>query len=352
MRKDLILLPGFKGYGTLTEIGWEFEPIDFDDWCKYADALMALSDQYESAIQWAKGDALKKVPHGELAAACERLDLSYESGKQYRKTATVFEKCTRIHKLPFSHYRKVTYVEGTAERCRLLETARRDGLSGGKLGELVRGYRQKQLPPPARITGDPIEISSGPPDSQPNYNQSGRSRQEVTQGNDPFAGITDDETPDSTEGEDKPEWSREEVELWQKAQSGITVVANMRKGVHPNLIAAAKNEGRFVKIDRNSFWGNIFEIEKGDGDRDEFCDLFEILFWLKRSFQANIYQLMGGKVLCCWCHPQRCHGHFLTDVANGKITREEWTRDRLPELLRMYFPKDEKMGGAGDDTPN
>ena len=47
-----------------------------------------------------------------------------------------------------------------------------------------------------------------------------------------------------------------------------------------------------------------------DGDRDMVCDSYEIFFPRKFSLHDRIDELRG-KVLGCWCYPQKCHGDYF-----------------------------------------
>ena len=109
------------------------------------------------------------------------------------------------------------------------------------------------------------------------------------------------------------EWSESELDRRQIVENGGTVVANMHQETDRALIHWAKTTGRFARIDRNSDWGNPFEIPN-DGDRDTVCDSYEIFFPRKFSLHSRLDELKG-KVLGCWCFPQRCHGDFLVEAA-------------------------------------
>ena len=109
----------------------------------------------------------------------------------------------------------------------------------------------------------------------------------------------------------KPEYDWTEDELKRKAivESGGTVVANMHQDTDRALLMWARKTDRFVRIDRNTEWGNPFEMGK-DGDRDTVCDSYEIFFPRKFSLHNRLDELKG-KVLGCWCYPARCHGMYL-----------------------------------------
>ena len=120
----------------------------------------------------------------------------------------------------------------------------------------------------------------------------------------------------------KPEYEWTEDELKRKAivESGGTVVANMHQDTDRALLTWARKTDRFVRIDRNTEWGNPFEMGK-DGDRDTVCDSYEIFFPRKFSLHNRLDELKG-KVLGCWCYPARCHGMYLTakvEEVNGSF---------------------------------
>lgn len=105
------------------------------------------------------------------------------------------------------------------------------------------------------------------------------------------------------------EWSKSELERKAIAEAGGTVVANMHQDSDRALLHWAKSTNRFTRIDRSSDWGNPFEMP-ADGDRDTVCDSYEIFFPRKFSLHSRLDEL-AGKVLGCWCYPQRCHGDYL-----------------------------------------
>lgn len=115
-------------------------------------------------------------------------------------------------------------------------------------------------------------------------------------------------------------WTQSQLDRRQKVESGITVVASMRndasgKPIDNALIAWADQSGLLVKIDRNTDWGNPFETP-ADGSRDEVCDHFaEHYLPFKPSLIKKLPNLKS-KVLMCWCHPLRCHGDHLAELAN------------------------------------
>ena len=111
-------------------------------------------------------------------------------------------------------------------------------------------------------------------------------------------------------------WSAEERDLLERIKAGEAVAVNQK--TMKNLCQWAQENGLLVRVDRFSDWGNPFELP-ADGDRDEVCDAYEVYFSLKRSLHAKIKDLKG-KALGCWCHPERCHAHYLADLTNATRT--------------------------------
>ena len=105
------------------------------------------------------------------------------------------------------------------------------------------------------------------------------------------------------------DWTESEKERRAAVERGETVVAN--KKTDRQLIRWASEKGHFLPIDRGTQWGNPFVVGE-DGDRDKVCDSFEVYFNLKPSLQVKIPSL-AGKVLGCWCFPERCHGNHLVE---------------------------------------
>jgi hypothetical protein len=110
-------------------------------------------------------------------------------------------------------------------------------------------------------------------------------------------------------------WTQDELERQSTVKNGGTVVANMRNGGDEALISWAKENGHFQRIDRNSAWGNPYELGK-DGDRDTVCESYMYYFKKKLSLHQQLMDIKG-KVLGCWCYPERCHGKYLIDLADG-----------------------------------
>jgi hypothetical protein len=109
------------------------------------------------------------------------------------------------------------------------------------------------------------------------------------------------------------DWRKDERSRQKEVQNGICVVAN--QSADKNLILWAENQGKAIRIDRSSKYGNPFILDQ-DGDRDFVCDCFEQHYLPhKPSIEKDISKLKG-KVLICHCFPNRCHGDTLAKLAN------------------------------------
>jgi hypothetical protein len=150
------------------------------------------------------------------------------------------------------------------------------------------------------------------------------------------------------------QWSEEELARRERVEAGITVVATLRGARDKYLLNWAKSNGLLVRIDRNSNskWGNPFETP-ADGDRDTVCDHY-ILHHLpyRPSLLTEIHSLKG-KVLACWCYPERCHGDCLAELANKTgpeqkplhlATRAIGLADNFSKFVETVQPQDVWQG--------
>lgn len=115
-------------------------------------------------------------------------------------------------------------------------------------------------------------------------------------------------------------WTTSQLERKELVEQGIAVVASMRddgKGgeMDAALIAWADQRDMKTRIDRNTDWGNPFEMDK-DGSRDDVCDKFEQHYMPHKPSLIKRLPKLKGRVLVCWCHPERCHGDHLAELAN------------------------------------
>jgi hypothetical protein len=87
------------------------------------------------------------------------------------------------------------------------------------------------------------------------------------------------------------------------------------------LVVHCKKEKFDVYIGRPSPWGNPFSHLDGTlaqfkvASRDEAVDKFREWLLANPVLMARLPELKG-KVLACWCHPKRCHGDVLAELAN------------------------------------
>lgn len=115
-------------------------------------------------------------------------------------------------------------------------------------------------------------------------------------------------------------WTQSQLERRKLIEQGLTVVASKRAGddgkqIDAALIAWADQQGLMVQIDRNTDWGNPFEMPS-DGDRKTVCDNYAEHYLPFKPSLLKKLKTLKGKVLVCWCHPERCHGDHLAEMAN------------------------------------
>lgn len=117
-------------------------------------------------------------------------------------------------------------------------------------------------------------------------------------------------------------WTQSQLDRKARVEQGLAVVASKREGgdgrmLDAALIAWADQQGLMAEIGRNTDWGNPFEMPK-DGDRDTVCDNFARHYLPHKPSLLKRLDNLKGKVLVCWCHPERCHGDHLAEMANGQ----------------------------------
>jgi hypothetical protein len=103
-------------------------------------------------------------------------------------------------------------------------------------------------------------------------------------------------------------WGADEKERKEKVESGQAVVANQQRD--KNLIAWAEKNGKAVRVDRGSLFGNPFVLG-ADGDRDAVCDAYKDHYLPHKPSIMNALHSLKGKVLICHCYPERCHAESL-----------------------------------------
>jgi hypothetical protein len=87
-------------------------------------------------------------------------------------------------------------------------------------------------------------------------------------------------------------------------------------------VVHCKKEPYDIYIGRPSKWGNPFAIGK-DGTREEVIQKYED-YILNSPDLINDLKELKGKILGCWCHPQKCHGDVLKKLCeNEKFSNKE-----------------------------
>jgi hypothetical protein len=118
------------------------------------------------------------------------------------------------------------------------------------------------------------------------------------------------------------EWTGSQLERKVRVEDGEIVLANMTSdenglSVDNALITWAESENLAIRIDRQSDWGNPYEVD-ADGTREEVIGWYREYFAHKRSLHKRLKELAEKRVLLCWCYPKPCHGHFLLEQLNGR----------------------------------
>ena len=111
----------------------------------------------------------------------------------------------------------------------------------------------------------------------------------------------------------------DELERAELVKAGGTVTAN--KKTDAALIAWAKARHRAELIDRRTRWGNPYRITRAMKRADviaAYAEHFARLPHLHRDLGT-----LRGKVLVCWCYPERCHGDVLIDALRSATTAQD-----------------------------
>ncbi len=103
-------------------------------------------------------------------------------------------------------------------------------------------------------------------------------------------------------------WMDDEKERKAKVESGKSVIANQQRD--KNLIQWAEKNGKAVRVDRGTLYGNPF-ILGTDGDRDAVCDAYATHYLPHKPSILKMLPTLKGKVLICHCYPERCHAESL-----------------------------------------
>jgi site-specific DNA-methyltransferase (adenine-specific) len=111
---------------------------------------------------------------------------------------------------------------------------------------------------------------------------------------------------------DERGWRADERERRDALDRGEAAVGN--RATDGRLIAWAEARGKVVDISRRGAWGNPFRVGE-DGDRAACCDSYAQYLRMKPSLLGRVHELRG-KLLCCYCRPNACHGDVLAKLAN------------------------------------
>jgi hypothetical protein len=117
-------------------------------------------------------------------------------------------------------------------------------------------------------------------------------------------------------------WDSDQLERRALVEKGITVLATYATDEHKKpldgaLIRWAEANDLLVRIDRQSDWGNPYEIPK-DGDRATVIESFRDYYLPRKYSLLKRIPELKGKVLACWCYPEPCHGDVLVEMANAR----------------------------------
>jgi len=240
--------------GDLSATGWQLPDTITRD--QYEDAGRLLG-KMEDSKQWWLGDWWNAgAKWGEGQEICNAVGVGYQHAADAGWVARQIPFSLRKEKLSFSHHKEVCSLDGDDLRQKFLDwcicqpdtgEVRDKPKSVRDLREAVRSYMDEQS------------------------------------------------------------WTDSERVRRAFVENGGTVVAHMKDDEH--LIRWAQFAGVYQRIDRKSDWGNPFVLPE-DGDRDTVCDSFAVYLERKPSLLKKLPELKG-KVLGCWCHPERCHGEEI-----------------------------------------
>jgi hypothetical protein len=107
-------------------------------------------------------------------------------------------------------------------------------------------------------------------------------------------------------------WTQYERAVFAHLNRGDPVVVCLHR--HKKLVAWAKGEGIFVRIDRQTKWGNPYALGS-ESERSKVCEMFAV--YLEESPLMNDIGELVGMVLGCHCAPRKCHGDVLAKLANA-----------------------------------
>lgn len=256
--------------GTLSKTGWELPSAMSESEWKEAGAMLA---KVEGAMNWWLGDwwAFGEHGYGDRKALVESEDWegpAYDVCKRAGQIARAFEMGRRRPLVGFNHH----------QECQSLTPEEADKV----LDWCEQVLKETDRLPTIKATRERVK----------------QIKAWLAQG-----------------------WTTDQLERKARVEAGYAVVASKRNGDDGRerdaaLIAWADQQGLMQRIDRNTEWGNPFEMPS-DGDRETVCQNYaEHYLPFKPSLTKKLTKLKG-KVLVCWCHPEQCHGDHLAELANA-----------------------------------
>ena len=114
----------------------------------------------------------------------------------------------------------------------------------------------------------------------------------------------------------------EQAERRSQVLAGYAVVTNLK--TDRGLIEWAESRGLYLYIGRRdrfgrwaqSPWHNPYRIGR-HGTRDEVCDKCRAYLMSNAELMERLPETVG-KVLGCWCYPQRCHGMEILQLQKNQ----------------------------------
>lgn len=73
---------------------------------------------------------------------------------------------------------------------------------------------------------------------------------------------------------------------------------------------------QYVKGTHSSKWRNPFSVSKYG--RDECLRKYKDYIRSNKELMGSLSELKG-KILGCWCHPEKCHGDILIELLNESL---------------------------------
>lgn len=104
---------------------------------------------------------------------------------------------------------------------------------------------------------------------------------------------------------------------------------------HDNHVYIGRNMSFYVKGATKSKWSNPFNVKKYG--RDECLKLYKQYIQDNADLLAALSELKG-KILGCWCHPDKCHGDILVQLLSEQENNENNNDQSLP-IKKLMFKK-------------